>query len=236
MCGRYRTKNDDPEEWRKRFGTYGPSIAATLGQIEIRPTDPIAVVRETADGGREAEAIRWGIQPPGAKRPLINARDDKLLTQGLWKTFVSEPRGRCLIPADGWYEWLAAEDPKQKKQPFLHTVDGGKPFAFAGLRGYAIVKGEKVDAATIITTHSAGDPARIHDRQPVILDGPDAEQAWLHEPDAAAVVDALCVPLPPGRVQVQPIDLPPAPKKAAAKPGDQLSLLPTPPAREQRSD
>lgn len=225
MCGRYRMKNDDPEEWRKRFKSYGPDIAATLGQLEIRPTDAVAIVRETADGERESEVIRWGIQPPAAKRPLINARDDKLLTQGLWKTFVREPRGRCLIPADGWYEWLAAEDPKAKKQPFLHTVDGGGPFAFAGLRGYAIVNGEKVDAATIITTTSTGDPARIHDRQPVILDGPEAEQAWLHDPDAAAVVEALCVPLPPGRVHVEPIELPKPEPKKKTETADQLSLL-----------
>lgn len=214
MCGRYRTKNSDPEEWRDRFGAYGQAIADTLGQLEVRPTDPIAVIRETASEERVAEAVRWGFQPPGSKRPLINARSDKLLTQSLWRRSADVPGRRVLIPADGWYEWLSAEDPKVKKQPFLHTVDGGAQFAFAGLLGYAIVKGEKVAAATIVTTDSGGAAARIHDRMPVVLDGPDAEQAWLTDEDTEAVVDALCVPLPDGRVQVEPIELPKAEPKA----------------------
>lgn len=221
MCGRYRTKNSDPEEWRSRFGAYGQAIASTLGQIQVRPTDPIAVVRETASEERVAEAVRWGFQPPGAKRPLINARDDKLLSSGLWRRSVDVPGRRVLIPADGWYEWLAAEDPKVKKQPFLHTVDGGAQFAFAGLLGYAIVNGEKVSAATIVTTSSAGAAARIHDRMPVVLDGPDAEQAWLTDEDTAAVVEALCVPLPDGRVEVTPVDL----ANPEPAPSVQLTLL-----------
>lgn len=219
MCGRYRQKNGDPDGWRDRFGAFGKSVADTLGQLEIRPTDPIAIVRESASQGeRVAEVVRWGFQPPNSKRPLINARDDKLLSSGLWKRSVEAPSRRVLIPADGWYEWLKAEDPKAPKQPFLHTVDGGSEFAFAGLLGYAIVKGEKVSAATIVTTDSAGAAKRIHDRMPVVLDGPDAEQAWLTDPDAAAVVEALCVPLPDGRVQVEPVELPKAEAKPKAPP------------------
>lgn len=206
MCGRYRTKQSDPEEFNLRYGAWGSAIADSLGQIEVRPTDPIAVIR-AVDGQRTAEAVRWGIQPPNAKRPLINARDDKLLRPGLWNRSLVEPASRVLVPADGWYEWLAAEDPKVKKQPFLHLVDGGAPFAFAGLRAYAIVKGEKVTAATIITTHAAGAPARIHDRMPVVLDGPEAEEAWLTGDDPAALVEGLCVPLEDGRVAVEPVAL-----------------------------
>jgi putative SOS response-associated peptidase YedK len=207
MCGRYRSQQSDPEEWTSRYGSYGPAIADTLGQIEVRPTDSIAIVRETEGGERVAEAVRWGIQPPRAKRPLINARDDKLLSQGLWSTFARDARSRILIPADGWYEWLAAEDPKVKKQPFLHLVDGGVPFAFAGLLGYAIVKDQKVPAATIITTDSAGAAARIHDRMPVVLGSREAEEAWLSSGDAESVIDALCVSLEDGRVDVEPVTL-----------------------------
>lgn len=215
MCGRYRTKADDQEDFSQRWGAWGQSIAASMGQIEVRPTDPIAVVMERS-GERRAEAVRWGLQPPGSKRPLINARDDKLLQLPLWKRSISEARGRVLIPADGWYEWLSAEDPqaKVKKQPFLHTIDGGAEFAFAGLLGYAIVGGEKVPAATIITTSSAGEAARIHDRMPVVLPGAEAEQLWLSDAKPQELVRELCVPLPPGRVSVEPIELP----KPAAKP------------------
>lgn len=206
MCGRYRQQASDPEEFNLRYGAYGSSIADTLGQLEVRPTDPIATIR-SENGERIAESLRWGIQPPNAKRPLINARDDKLLRPGLWNRFVSRPETRILIPADGWYEWLAAEDPKVKKQPFLHRVDGGAPFAFAGLLGYAIVKDQKVTAATIITTDSAGAASQIHDRMPVVLGSRDAESAWLTGTDTDALVEALCVPLEEGRVTVEPVTL-----------------------------
>lgn len=226
MCGRYRTKADGQEDFTHRWGAWGKSVAASMGQIELRPTDQIAIVMER-DGERRAEAVRWGLQPPNAKRPLINARDDKLLTQGLWKRSLVEPRGRILIPSDGWYEWLSAEDPNAKvqKQPFLHTVDGGAEFAFAGLLGYAIVKGEKVPAATIVTTSSAGAAARIHDRMPVVLPDPGAETTWLRGDDPAALVEELCVPLAGDRLTVEPIELPrPEPNKAAAPAQPTLGL------------
>ena len=222
MCGRYRNSQTEPDDFELRYGAYGKAIAGSMGQIEVRPTDQIAIVHEV-DGARVAESVRWGIQPPGAKRPLINARDDKLLTAGIWKKLVAEPRKRVLIPADGWYEWLAAEDPKVKKQPFLHLVDGGVPFAFAGLLSYAIVKDELVSAATIITTHAEGVPAQIHERMPVVLSGADAEQAWLTEPADDALVDELCVPLTDGRVAIQAVSLGgtrPAPRSG----GDELRL------------
>lgn len=226
MCGRYRTKADQEDEFQHRWGARGKAIAAAMGQLEVRPTDGIVVVMER-EGERRAEVVRWGLQPPGSKRPLINARDDKLLSSGLWKRSVLESRGRVLIPADGWYEWLSAEDPKAKvkKQPFLHTVDGGAEFAFAGLLGYAIVKGEKVPAATIVTTSSAGEAARIHDRMPVVLPGEDAEAAWLTGDDPAALVEELCVPLAGPRVHVEPIELPkPAPKVGTTAEAEQLAL------------
>lgn len=223
MCGRYRTKADTQEDFTHRWGAWGKAVAASMGHMEVRPTDGIAVVMQR-DGERRAEVVRWGFQPPNSPRPLINARDDKLLQQALWRRSVSEARGRVLIPADGWYEWLSAEDPKAKvkKQPFLHTVDGGAEFAFAGLLGYAIVKGEKVPAATIITTSSAGEAARIHDRMPVVLPDEDAEHAWLSEAaDPTELVTDLCVPLPAGRVAVEPVELP----KPEPKPKPQLALL-----------
>lgn len=206
MCGRYRAQTSDPDEFAHRFGAWGASIAGSLGQIEVRPTDPIAIVREV-QGERLTETVRWGIQPPNAKRPLINARDDKLLVSGLWSRLARPAASRVLIPADGWYEWLAAEDPKVKKQPFLHRVDGGAPFAFAGLLGSAIVKGERMPAATMITTDSTGAAAAIHDRMPVVLADPDAEAAWLAGEDAGDLIDELCVPLGGDRVDVQPVTL-----------------------------
>jgi putative SOS response-associated peptidase YedK len=81
--------------------------------------------------------LRWGLAPRwGALRggpSLINARDEKLATSNAWKPLVASAYHRALIVSDGWIEWMHAEDPKQRKQPFLHLLKTRDIFAFAGL-------------------------------------------------------------------------------------------------------
>ena len=86
---------------------------------------------------------------------------------------------RCLVVADGWYEWLRSENPKQPRIPFRYTVDGGELFAFAGLFGFAKIGEEWVTSATILTTGANEVCAPVHDRMPVVLGGPEEEAAWL---------------------------------------------------------
>ena len=111
---------------------------------------------------------------------------------------------RGLIVADGYYEWQKPEDPKQPRQPFYHRLPGGELFAFAGLWTTATSKDaeEPVTSCSIITTAANRDVRFVHDRMPVILDGPEAEAAWL---DPGVDLDGaleLVRPLPDGRLEV----------------------------------
>ena len=112
-----------------------------------------------------------------------------------------------LIPADGWYEWMHAEQQRNgpKAAPFHHHVDDGGWFAFAGLRSrarVADVEGPLVSVA-IITTDAAGPAARLHDRMPVVLADPDTMQAWLSPELHLDDVPELLTPLAGDRITVQ---------------------------------
>ena len=160
------------------------------------------------NGEREAILARFGLAPAWAKLrggpSLINTGDDKLASSGAWKPLVRTAAHRALIVADGYFEWQKAEDPKQPKQPFFHRLPGGELFAFAGLWTTATPKDaeEPVTSCSIITTAANRDVRFVHDRMPVILDGPQAEAAWL---DPGVDLDGaleLVRPLPDGHVEV----------------------------------
>src|SRR5262249_19186499 len=123
-------------------------------------------------------------------------------------------RHRCLILADGFYEWLRPEDPRAQRIPWRFTVDGGEPFAFAGLWTWAKPNDDTqspsgsgtgwLASATILTCAPSPLVARLHDRMPVILPGPDAEAAWLSDRLRMDDVAGLCVPLDADRMQGAP--------------------------------
>ena len=147
---------------------------------------------EAAQGEREARLMRWGLVPRWAKDlkvgyRMINAKAENLTSSRAYGPLVGKFRHRCLIVADGFYEWMKAEDPKQPRQPWRFTVDGGEPFAFAGIctrkeweddeeRG---VEDGWLYSCTIVTTTPNEVVAKVHDRMPVILPGAEAEAAWL---------------------------------------------------------
>jgi putative SOS response-associated peptidase YedK len=136
--------------------------------------------------------------------PMFNARAETIATKAPFKNLVGKPRNRCLIVADGFYEWLRPEDKKAPRVPFRFTVDDGAPYAFAGLWNWTKLDGEWLASCTIITTQPNEKVARLHDRMPVILPGPEEEAAWLSsdlEPDDAV---GLCVPLDADRMSVTP--------------------------------
>ena len=171
MCGRY-TLTSGPGEIDDRFGARLPGLA--LGRYNVAPTETIAVVAAREPGARSAHTVRWGIDPPWKRGgPLINARSETVARRHPFARLVSEPARRCLIPADGFYEWLRAEDGRQPRRPFHFTLADREPFAFAGLWD-----GE---AATILTTEPNELVAPLHDRMPVILEDPSAERAWLED-------------------------------------------------------
>jgi putative SOS response-associated peptidase YedK len=204
MCGRY-TLTADPEAIVARFGHMLPGIDGT-GRFNIAPTEPIlAVVRERAEEEPKARVLRWGLVPGwaddvkiGAK--MINARSETVAERPAFRRLVEKATGRCLVLADGFYEWQKPEDRGQPRQPFRFTVDDGGPFAMAGLWARSKIDGEWIASATILTTAPNPLVARLHDRMPVILPGAEAEAAWLAPGVSAAEALELCVPLDPERM------------------------------------
>jgi putative SOS response-associated peptidase YedK len=183
MCGRYTLANPDPARLRARFDILESSEIAEEPRFNIAPTDPVLAVRRRDDGAREAGRLRWGLVPgrwaEKGGRPLINARAESVATQPAFAESFRERR--CLIPADGFYEWL--EDERGKRPVWLARPDG-ELFAFAGIWAALKRKGsdEVLHSCTIVTTDPNELIRPIHDRMPVILD-PAVEAPWL-EPGA----------------------------------------------------
>jgi putative SOS response-associated peptidase YedK len=195
-----------------------------MGRFNVAPTQEILVVRsspdpeEAASGEREARLMRWGLVPVWAKDlkvgyRMINAKTENLESSKAYAPLVGKYRHRCLIVADGFYEWLRAEDPKQPRQPWRFTVDGGEPFAFAGLctrKEWSDGEDRGVDpdgylySATIITTTPNQVVKPVHNRMPAILPDAEAEAAWLNPELSAADAISMLGPLDPRRMDGAP--------------------------------
>jgi putative SOS response-associated peptidase YedK len=211
MCGRY-TLTADPEAIIARFGMQPLSLEG-LHRYNVAPTEPIlAVVREKAEEDPALKLLRWGLIPGWSDDPkigarMINARVETVMEKPSFRRYVEKVTGRCLILADGFYEWQKPEDKRLPRQPFRFTVDGGEPFAFAGLWARSKIGEEWIHSATIITTNANPLVARIHDRMPVILPDAEAETAWLAPGVSAEEALALCVPLDPNRMSAAPVSV-----------------------------
>ncbi len=196
---------------------------AGLGRFNVAPTQEILTVRSAPEeeaaiaGEREARLMRWGLVPRWAKDlkvgyKMINAKAENLTSSRAYGPLVGKFRHRCLIVADGFYEWMRAEDPKQPRQPWRFTVDDGELFAFAGIctrKEWADESDRGVDdgwlySCTIVTTTPNEVVAPVHNRMPAILPSAEAEAAWLR-PDLS-VEDAVAMlgPLDPRRMQSAP--------------------------------
>lgn len=194
-----------------------------FGRFNVAPTQEVLVVRaspepeEAEQGEREARLMRWGLVPVWSKDlkvgyRMINAKKENLLKSKAYGPLVGKFRHRCLIVADGFYEWMKAEDPKQPRQPWHFQVDGGEPFAFAGLctrkewsdpedRGY---DDGYLYTCTLVTTTPNKVVAPVHDRMPAILPSPEAEAAWLNPELSAEDAVAMCGPLDASRMSSAP--------------------------------
>jgi putative SOS response-associated peptidase YedK len=227
MCGRYTLSTVDGPDIAQRFGLLEPPVPETLGRANICPTEQIAVVVPA----REIRAVPWGLRPfrNGSFAP-INVRAETALSRFKW---LMDGK-RCLVIADGWYEWLKAEKKSAPRIPFRYTVDGGVPFAFAGRWDERRVGGEPVASAVILTTAANAVCAPVHDRMPCILAGPEEEAAWLSGELEPAALAELLVPLAAGRTAAAPAN--PAVNRAgvegpelleppASEPASQLSLM-----------
>ena len=180
MCGRF-TLSVDPDELQDAFpGLRLPADHPPAPRYNIAPSQAIAVIPN--DGRNTLEFFRWGLIPSWAKDPaignrMINARAETLAEKPSFRTAFK--RRRCLIPADGFYEWR--KDPGGKT-PMYIRMKSGDPFAFAGLwEAWRSSQDETIVSCTIITTTPNSLMEKIHDRMPVILK-PDAYDRWL-DPD-----------------------------------------------------
>ncbi len=175
MCGRY-VVTSAPEAIRALFGY--PEQPNFPPRYNIAPTQPIGIVR-LQDGKRQFALVRWGLLPSWVKDPknftlLINARGESLTEKPAFRAAVK--RRRCLIPADGFYEWKAVGP---RKQPYFVRPNGTQPLAFAGLwETWTGPNGEELETAAIVTTRANRALAGIHERMPVII-SPDAFNLWL---------------------------------------------------------
>jgi putative SOS response-associated peptidase YedK len=177
MCGRF-TLTADARELQQAFPGF-TFPAQLVPRYNIAPTQPILVIAN--DGSQRADFFLWGLVPSWAKDPTIGQR----LINARAETLASKPsfRGpfkykRCLILADGFYEWQALPDRKGKVPHFIF-LKSRRPFAFAGLWDeWHAPDGSLIRSATIITTTPNELMARLHDRMPVILP-PAAYAQWL---------------------------------------------------------
>jgi len=177
MCGRFA------------FFSPGEATAALFGasdsiavepRYNIAPTQSIAAIRNCEEGGRKLTMLRWGLVPFWAKDPsigsrMINARAETVAEKPAYRTAYR--RRRCLVPADGFYEWHIEG---KGKTPYYISAANGGPFAFAGLwENWQDKDGdESIQSATLITTAANDFLSSLHHRMPVILD-PETADRWL---------------------------------------------------------
>lgn len=192
MCGRF-VITSPPAALRQIFGYIEqPNFPP---RHNIAPTQPIPVVI-LENGVRHFRLMRWGLLPAWVKDPrqftlLINARSETLLEKPAFRNAMK--RRRCLIPADGYYEWQASDT--RKRPHFIHRRDGS-PIGLAGLAETWIgPNGEELDTVAIVTAPAGPDLAVLHHRVPVTI-APDDFDRWLDcsSNDAEAVMTLLTAP------------------------------------------
>jgi putative SOS response-associated peptidase YedK len=214
MCGRYVSVSS-PTILAERFKVEQVRVTETEHNYNVTPRADVPVVAES-QGTRTLDLVRWGLVPSWAKDlkigdRLINARADKLASSNAYKRAFA--RRRCIVPADGFYEWQVVEG-KRQKQPWFFRRRDGEPLAFAGLweiwhdpNDPDQEHAPRIRSCVIITTDANDIVRPVHDRMPVVL-GEDAWDEWLdrdnHETDK---LQRLLVPAPPGELESWPVPL-----------------------------
>lgn len=204
MCGRF-VSSTPPDQLAKYFGAEAPSEQLVEPNHNVAPTQGVYTVYESG-GVRCLDTFHWGLVPFWAKDPkignkMINARAETLADKNSYKRPFA--KRRCIIPADGFYEWKKLEGQK-RKQPMYITRTDDEPLAFAGLwevwkdENHLDESGEplRLHSCTIITGQPNERVAEVHDRMPVMLP-PDAWDSWLdRDNDDIETLGRLLVPAP----------------------------------------
>jgi putative SOS response-associated peptidase YedK len=204
MCGRFTLFTPASRLCEVFLPGEAPSVAP---RYNIAPTQPILAVRASAAPGRRVFAMpRWGLIPPWSRDPaignrLINARAETASEKPAFRRAFRERR--CLVPADGFYEWKREG---AAKRPFYVRMKGGAPFAFAGIwERWEGTRGEAVETCAILTTEPNELLSPLHDRMPLILP-PEEYGRWLdpsiRSPEFLAT---LLRPFPSGGMEAYPV-------------------------------
>ena len=205
MCGRYRLSRRK-QIIEQHFDT-APWDDDWNPRFNVAPTQPIPVIRQhPKEPVRQVSMMRWGLIPSWAKDTsgaarMINARSETAHTLPAFREAMKSRR--CLIPADGFYEWM--RDGKAK-QPFCFEVNSGQLFAFAGLwERWRDPSGQWVKSCSILTTTPNAVTSAVHDRMPVILH-PDSYDLWL-DPGMqnVAAISELLKPYDAGLMRCYPV-------------------------------
>ena len=180
-------------------------------RYNIAPTQPVAVVvSDSPESTRLFKTLRWGLIPRWAKDPsigarMINARAETVATKPAYQSAFR--RRRCLIAADGFYEWRQAAA-KKRKQPYYVRMEDSRPFAFAGLwEHWEGSRGSAIDSCTVITTGPNELMKPLHDRMPAIL-RPEYYDRWLDPRiQDAELLQPLLRPYPGDPMTAYPVSL-----------------------------
>jgi putative SOS response-associated peptidase YedK len=195
----------------------------TEARYNIAPTEEVYFVTAGEDGGHKVRQGRWWLVPWWAKEmpkgAMFNARIETADTGGAFKDAWKSKR--CLIPADGFYEWTKNADDGGRDPWFIH-LPKTQPFSFAGLWAYN--KALDVTSCTIITMPAAEPMAQLHDRQPAIL-APEAYDAWMDPATPAAEVKPLLANNLDGELQFHRVDRKVNASSKTDKPNDDASMV-----------
>lgn len=204
MCGRF-TLNQTAATLAQAFEL--EAVPDLTAQYNVAPTQMVAtVVQKSESDKRQFQQLRWGLIPSWAKDPgigakLINARAETVAEKPSFRSAFKHRR--CLVLADGFYEWHQKQG---KKQPFYFRLQNGQPFAFAGLwEKWQSPEGEEINSCTILTTAANEVLQQIHDRMPVILAQEDYN-LWLDpQQQKPEVLQPLLRPYPAAAMSSYPV-------------------------------
>lgn len=201
MCGRYASGRD-ARDLAGAFRVEEPE-EELAPSWNVAPTDPVWAVLERSSG-RQLRVLRWGLVPSWAKDPkgaarLINARQETVTSKPAFRAAYA--RRRCLLPADGYYEWQVDGG---RKQPWFLTSRTGEPLAMAGLyEVWSPPEGDRLWTCTVITTEAADEHGEIHDRTPLLVPRADWDR-WL-DPSLEDPGPDLLVPAVGGHLDAWPV-------------------------------
>jgi putative SOS response-associated peptidase YedK len=248
MCGRYAASSS-PDDLAIEFeAVRAEGQKALPADYNVAPTKDVYVVRHkkerdaegalTGGGHRELRAVRWGLVPSWAKdvsvgNRMLNARVESLTDKPAFRTAARTRR--CLVPADGWYEWAKRLD-SPTKQPYFVTPDDGSDMAFAGLWEVWGRGDDRLYTCTVVTAPAVGALTEIHERMPLVLPR-DRWAAWLDP--TREDVEVLVEPTPPELVasfEIRPVSTavnnvanngpePTARAESVSEPADQPALF-----------